>query len=125
MSYKEKQVSKKNQTWIKELHTLSKIAKSESQAVFECFINGHKPKFTYCMCTTPNTINMMRIIDDLLTTEFIPATTGGITCSIAEKKLLALLPTIGGLGILIFNKISDLEYENSKLLTEMLYKKNK
>ena len=77
------------------------------------------------MCTTPNTINMMRIIDDLLTTEFIPATTVGITCAIAEKKLLALLPTIGGLGIPIFNKISDLEYENSKLLTEMLYKKNK
>ena len=67
---------------------------------------------------------MMRVIYNLLTTEFIPEIIGGIRCSFAEKKLLALLPTMGILGIPIFNEISNLECENSKLLTGMLYKKN-
>ena len=50
--------------------------------------------------------------DDLLTTEFIPEIIGGFACFTTVRKLLALPPKMGGRGILIFNEISNLEYEN-------------
>ena len=43
------------------------------------------------MRTVPNISSMVRKIEDLLTTNFISAVTGGVTCSIPERKLLALL----------------------------------
>ena len=64
-------------------------------------------------------------MDDILTTEFISAIIGGITSSIALRKLLAFPPKMGGRGIPIFNEISDLDYENSKLPIETLCNKIK
>ena len=43
------------------------------------------------MRTVPNISSMVRKIEDFLTNDFISAVTGGVTCSIPKRKLLALL----------------------------------
>ena len=61
-------------------------------------------------------------LDDVISTEFIPAITGGINCSTVERNLLSLPPKFGGLGIPIFREISQTEYANSIMVTENLKK---
>ena len=52
-------------------------------------------------------------VDEVILTEFIPAITGGINCSILERQLISLPTKLGGLGIPIFSEITDIEFENS------------
>ena len=49
----------------------------------------------------------LRKVDDVVTTLLIPPITGGIIPTTAERRLFSLPPSMGGLGIPIF------EYENS------------
>ena len=56
------------------------------------------------MRTIPNINILIRKIDDILTPEFIQATTGGIAYSIAEAKLFTLPLKMSDLGILIQQK---------------------
>ena len=53
LSYKHQYMEEKINTWIDEIRVLIKIAKTEPQAAFSCFISGFKPKLTYCMRTIP------------------------------------------------------------------------
>ena len=75
------------------------------------------------MRTIPNISNLLKKIDNFITSNFIPAIIGGIICSHTDRKLLALPPKLGGLGIPIFSDISDFEYQNSRLLTQNLCNK--
>ena len=52
--------------------------------------------------------------------ESFPVITGGTFCNEMEKKLIALPPKLGGLGILIFTEISNDEFQNFIKLTECL-----
>ena len=113
-------MEEKVKTWIAEIQMLSKIARTEPQAVFSRFISGFKHKLNYCMRTIPGIKNQLKQLDDVISTELIPAITGGITCSNLERKLLSLPPKLGGLGLPIFSEICDIEYANSIMLTEDL-----
>ena len=62
--------------------------------------------------------NTIKIIGDLIITEFLPIITGGVVCSTGERRLLALPPKPGGLGIPLFSDISDTASENLKFLTK-------
>ena len=62
--------------------------------------------------------NTIKIIGDLIITEFLPIITGGVVCSTEERRLLALPTKPGGLGIALFSDISDTESENLKFLTK-------
>ena len=115
-------ISKKIATWIEELRMLSQIAKIEPQAAYTCFTSGFKHKMTYCLRTIPNIGDILQQLDDVISTEFIPAITGGINCSTVERNLLSLPPKFGGFGIPIFREISQTEYANSILVTENLKK---
>ena len=55
-----------------------------------------------------------------MTTLLIPEITGGIIPTPLERRLLSLPPSVGGLGIPIFAESSAIEFENYKLLTEMV-----
>ena len=59
------------------------------------------------MRTIPDILDQLNQLDELLTSEFIPAITGGIHCSGIERKLLSLPSKLGGLGIPIFTEISN------------------
>ena len=59
-------------------------------------------------------------LDEAITSEFIPAITGGIHCSKIKRKLLSLPSKLRGLGIPIFTEISNQEYEYSSMLSKDL-----
>ena len=93
------------------------IAKAEPQAAYSCFITAFKHKPSYIMRTIPDISDQLNQRDQLITSEFIPAITGGIHCSDIERKLLSL-PL--NLGIPIFAEISNQEYEYSLMLSKDL-----
>ena len=72
------------------------------------------------MRTIPNIAHLLKKVDDIILTEFIPSITNGIIINELEQHLLSLPTKYGGLGIPIFSKTSQIEYENSLLITEHL-----
>ena len=118
--YKLSYIEGKIAGWISEITTLSKIARYAPQRAYACFTAGHKHKLNYCMRTIEDIRPSMRRFDDALTTLLISEITGGIIPKPLERKLLSLPPSLGGLGIPIFEETSVVEFENSKSLTEML-----
>ena len=72
------------------------------------------------MRTLLNTKNPLKQLNDVIRTEFIPATTGGINCSDTERRLMSLPPRFGGLGIPIFSESAQKEYEFSIILSKDL-----
>ena len=106
--------------WIEEIRTLSKIAQYAPQQAYTCFTAGYKHKLNYCMRTIGNIGPALKKVDDAVTTLLIPAITGGIIPTTAERRLFSLPPSMGGLGIPIFEDMSAVEYENSTNVTMML-----
>ena len=102
---------------------LCKIAWFEPQAAYSCFVTGFKHKPTFCTRTIPNISNQLKRSDEVITTEFILAITGGINCSDIERKLMSLSSKLGGVRIPIFSKIADRENEFSQMLSNNLIPK--
>ena len=75
------------------------------------------------MRTIPNISSHLKRLDEVITTEFIPAIIGGINCSDIEGKLMSLPPKLGGIGIPIFSVIADKEYEFSQMLSNNIISK--
>ena len=65
---------------------------------FCAFVSGYKHKMTYYMRTIPQISELLTPLDEVITTELIPAITGGYICSKSERSLLSLPPKLGGLG---------------------------
>ena len=122
-TYRDTYVSDKVNQWCNEIRLLSRIANIEPQAAYSCFVSGYKHKLTYCMRTIPDIGHLLKQVDDVILTELIPAITGGINVNHNEMKLISLPVKYGGLGIPLFSEISNLEYDNSLLITENLRNK--
>ena len=120
VKYKHDYIQEKIDLWIRELRVLCKIASTEPHAAYTGFITGFKHKVSYFMRTIPNISDQLKKFDDVVSTEFLPAITGGINCSDIERKLMSLPPKLGGLGIPIFSEITDQEFNNSVLLSNDL-----
>ena len=103
-----------------ELNNLCEIAKLEPLAACSCFVSGFKHKLNYIMRTIPNISHLLKPIDDIILTKFMPAITDGIKINQIERKLLSLPAKYGGLANPIFAEISDDEYKNSLNVTEHL-----
>ena len=111
-------IEEKIDGWVAEITTLSKIARYAPQQVYACFTAGHKHKLNYCMRAIENIGPSIKRVDNAVTILLIPEITGAITPTPLEQRL-SLPPSLGGLGIPIFEESSAIEFENSKLLTEM------
>ena len=109
--------------WMEQLKQLTQIANSEPQAAYAAFTAGFKHKLTYYLRTIPNISNILRPIDDYIDNELIPAFTEGHICSERDRKLLALPVRLGGLGIPVFAKLAEMEYNNSRRATQNLASK--
>jgi len=72
------------------------------------------------MRTIPEMSRHLQILDNFITTDLIPAITGGIQATQKERKLFALPPSMGGLGIPIFVDLSEIEHANSIEITKSL-----
>ena len=118
--YKEEYLSSKVDEWIAQLRILSQIARTQPQAAYSAFITGSRHKISFYMRLISVASTQLKRLDEVVQSEFIPAITGGIFCNEMERKLIALPPKLGGLGIPIFAEISNNEFENSNKLTECL-----
>ena len=72
------------------------------------------------MRTISSASTQLKRLDEVVQSEFIPVITDGVFCNKMERKLIALPPKLGGLGIPIFAETSNDEFENSIKLTECL-----
>ena len=72
------------------------------------------------MTTIPDIRKLLRKFDEVILTEVIPAITGGIVITENERRLLPLAPRLVGLGISIFEELSEIEYQNSFMISEHL-----
>ena len=95
--YKREYVQNKFDELINQIKFLSMIAETEPQAAYAYFITAFKHKPSYIMRTIPDISDQLNQLDELITSEFIPAITGGIHCSDVERKLLSLPSKLGGL----------------------------
>ena len=73
---------------------LSKIEKLQPQAAFTSFILGLKHKANYIMRTIPNVEEHLKILDQVIDTDFIPAISNGICINsiVGSKETLFLSP---------------------------------
>ena len=109
--------------WCSQLEVLSKIARTEPQAAYSAFTAGFKHKLTYFLRTIPNVAELLRPFDEILNTKFIPAITENQNISEFDRKLLSLPVKLGGLGIPVFSESSEVEFENSRQVSEYLMNK--
>ena len=85
---------------------------------------GYKHKLNYYRRTVSGIGNLLRKVDKVILTKFIPATTGGIITAENDRKLLSLAPRLGGLDILIFEELCELENQNPIIISEHLSNRN-
>ena len=104
--FRDEYIMEKINKWVEELHVLSEIAKIEPPAANTCILGVYKHKLNYYSWRNYS--------------EFIPVSTGGITITENERKLLLLAPRLGGLGIPIFEEESKIEYQNYIIILENL-----
>ena len=97
--------------WIEQLHVLSEIEKIESQAAYACFLSSYNHKFNYYLRKIPGIAKLLRKVEEIILTQFIPAITSGVTITENERKLLYLAPQPRGLGVSIFEELCEKEYQ--------------
>ena len=73
--------------------------------------------------TISNISSHLKRLDEVITTEFIPAITDGINCSHIERKLISLPPKTTSMGIPISSNIVDRKYQFSQMLSNNLTSK--
>ena len=115
--YKFAYVSEKINIIYNELLILCEFAKTDPQSAYCCFVSGFRHKLTFMMRTIPNISHVLKPSDDLVLTKFIP-TIVGVQVNDLQRLLLSLPVKEGGLALPIFSDLSDIEYENSRNVTE-------
>ena len=113
-------LQKQTMEWSKDVKALAEIAKFEPQASYAAFIYGTSKRWTFVSRTTPNISENMKKLDWMIQETFLPAILGKDHVTDEMKKIAALQPKRGGLGIGGVSKACDLEYLNSKLMTQNL-----
>ena len=84
-SYRTSYVEEKIDKLINQVKILSKIAKIEPQAAYTCFFTGLKHKSNYIMRTIPGIEDQLKRLDQIITTDFIPAISDDILFSNRKK----------------------------------------
>ena len=113
-------VSELVKEWCNQLTVLADIAKSEPQAAYAGFVTGFQHKLNYHLRVLPNIEDLLSPLDDIINSKFIPAISDGHICSVDERLLLSLPVRLGGLGLPIFAKRSQQDYNCSLSICQQL-----
>jgi hypothetical protein len=116
-TFKREYCEDKVNTWIKELSTLCEFAETQPQAAYAAYTKGYKSKFTFFLRTIENFEEYLHPIDDLLDNSLIPTLFGAKTPEV-PRDLLALNPNDGGIGFNVLGRISSIQFEASKKITQ-------
>ena len=118
--YVSKYVSNKIQQFSEELKMLSAIAVTQPHAAFAAYTHGLTSKWSYLTRTVPSISDHLKVLDDILSFEFIPTLTGRPPPNDVNRKLLALPARLGGLGINIPSSNSNAAFNASLMVTTPL-----
>ena len=116
--FKEIIVAKKVEEWSRELKTLAKIAHSQPQSAYCALTQSLKNRWLYLARTTNSISAYLKPIEDTIRYELLPAILGRKHISNDERRLFALPPRLGGLGIDILPKVAKELHHSSKSITE-------
>ena len=121
--YKLEFVSKKVKDWSAEVVNLTKIAKTDPHAAYTAFTHGLRHRYNYICRTIPDISDLLAPLEKAIREQLIPALTNRHLCNDIERKLLALPPKNGGLGIINVVEMASIEYCNSFEFTQQLQNK--
>ena len=68
------------------------MAKIPPQSGYTSFLSGYKPKFNYCMRTIPDKGKLLKQVNEIILTKFIPAIVGRIFITENYRKLVFNAP---------------------------------
>ena len=117
--FKKRFVASKIEQWTSEVRVLTDIARYEPHAAFAAFTHGLKHRYTFLMRTVPDISNEFELLDSAIDV-FIETLLRGYRFSAEERELFALPVKMGGLGIIIPSKLCEIQYSNSRTVTEEL-----
>lgn len=120
--YKSEYCNKMVNQWVQELSMLSRIAITQPQEAYTCYISGYQHRFSYFVRTIPGIEKFLDPVEDVIRHQFIPAITDGHVVNDEERMLMSLPPRLGGLGLKNICEYAPVELENSKQLTYLLQK---
>ena len=113
-------VNKKVQSSVKEIEQLSRFAEAHPHAAYCAFRHGLVHKWTYCMRTIKDIGPLLSPLEDIIQQKLIPALTGKNACGEVVRRLLALPPNFGGLGILDPSSEANRQFATSSKITAPL-----
>ena len=113
-------VQNKVEKWTTQIKHLSQIAKTQPHAAYSAFTHGLSSKWTYLLRTIPNIADLLQPLEQAIRCNFIPAITGRVEVSDAERDLLALPTRLGGLGLINPAEVSHHEFKSSENVTAPL-----
>ena len=120
--FKKEYVDEKVKEWVVSIEKLARIARTQPQAAYSCFVKGFVHKFTYFMRTIPDISMLLHPLDQAID-NFIRIIFDNHDFNTTERKLWSLPVRMGGMGVPIPSEISDTQYTNSRKINEMLTSK--
>ena len=117
--FKESYVRSKVNKWVKDLEKLSLFAADDPQSAFAAYTKGICHRWTYVQRTIPETTALFEPLERCIRSNFLPALVGR-QLSDAERRLLALPPRFGGIGIRNPTQTASLEFNASASITNEL-----
>ena len=109
-------IRSKVNSWFQQLKIVSQITEFQPAD-----INGFKHILTFLCTITSNLEQYMQSIEEVIQLAFIPAITSKYIRSDNERKLLAIPIKFGGLGLLDYRYSQNIEYRNSREVTQDLF----
>ena len=117
--FKTKFVEEKVNKWVKDVKKLSVFASEDPQVAYAAFTKGICHRWTYVQRTIPETSELFQPLETCIRNEFLPSLIGRPVSDV-ERRILALPPRFGGIGIRDPSKTADLEFSVSCSITNDL-----
>ena len=108
--------------WMKELDSLVTIALSQPHAAHAAFTHGLSSKWSYLKRTIQGIGTLLRPLETIIRSKFIPALTGQPPPSDEVHDLLALLARLGGIALTNPTSAADVEFLASTRVSDPLKK---
>ena len=119
-TFKKKYVDELINTWINEIEMLGKIARIEPHVAYTAYTQGLQHRYTFYMRTIPNISEQLKKLDGAIDEHIIKQLINNHTFTHLERTWFSLPPRLGGLGLNILSEVSDIYYQNSRNITEVL-----
>ena len=94
------------------------IAQSEPHVAYAAYIHGFKHKYSNVMRIIPDIVSSLEPLDKAV--DYFLGELQGREFSSLERSIFSLPVKLGGLGIKIPSKISDIHYANSRSVTSQM-----